>query len=385
MAAVRSGSRPLVLLAATTIACASGCQELIGIDPWSDAKGGAASTSGISAGSESSSGTDASASSSTSHASSSTGMACAGCFGASCTNGVCDAVEVDLEQPLVSSAKIEVLATDVIVATTAGGTTADTWTLSTIAKDAQHTVQPLTSAQKLTAMAVAEPDTIFWATGDSTLHQRPFTGADTLISSTARPTDALRFLQFANGAQLCFTFNDISPAVGGIFCQVPAAAAAPTQIAAFSFGAGLTGDGIRAYAIQNAGIQGSEVVGADPVQGQAVAGPAPFAKDVAYQDGRIYWLAPDAGELGYFAIGSPMLTKTVPTDLTMKKILAHGQWIYVLTQLGILRFTLDLEVDAGFAVGSSGLMLDFAVDEAGIYWVTGGPQASVGFRGWPSP
>lgn len=347
-----------------------GCQELLGIDPWDSASGGAASTSdAITA---SSSGADAS--------STSTGATCGmDCMGGECVDGACLPHRVFVED--IQGGHIATLGSDVIVARMPlSGANA---TVSRMAKDASHEATVYDANDKLVQAIATSPSGqhVFWA-GSKTIHRLDSNGTDNVLTTSAGQNAAIEVsamvpAKLDGGApQICFV-----NAKSGVFCQPIVGQTEPTQVIMAITPKGLTVDATHVFSTTNGGKDDANIVSSDG-SGSMFIRIADFAFELLRHGDELYWLTTD-DKVHRVSMSTPEAQDDVaPTSgSTARRLLAAGDFVYVLTSIGIERFHLTtLQRDRSFVLPTGAVPLDFAVDEQGIYWLSGGLQTSeIGF------
>lgn len=364
---------------------ASGCQEIVGIQPWDSAKGGAASTTasgtttdGVTATTDATATTTVSGSGS----SSSSGTPCLmNCLGGPCVDGVCGPYKKDI--PDITSGFIRALPNQLVVATTAG---ALTWTLVAVDKFLAHDTAAITTAPSVRAISTTGADVVYFASADGIFLHRLGDTDLPLTDTTAKNVilaAGLERVDFNIGQELCWVHASDSPTAGGIYCQNPTMMVAPVQRAQFSYGGRLVSDGALVYSIQNVGTNGAGIVSTSTAPQMNVKA-VPFASDLAVDDNYIYVLASVPQKL-------VAIDKADPTGAAVEQILAQtparlvrfGTWLYVLfTSSGVIRRyeAKTLNPDPAFVVYTGGYPVDMAVDGDGIYWVGIGNESAIGIQ-----
>ncbi|MFO0614505.1 MAG: hypothetical protein U0414_18110 [Polyangiaceae bacterium] len=361
--------------------CFVGCQELVGIEPWPNGAGGGASTGALST---TTSGVTSS-SSGASTVSSSSGTGCLeDCLGGACVQGKCEPVVVPIGD--IGAGHLAGTSSALILATQMIGDPGAKWKIARVDKSGAPTLVEMAESAAVTAIAGLDPDSVYWISANQ-VFERKFTGIDNTVRASSTSSSflgvSLRALEFGGDTRLCWVDAEASTVVGGIYCQPLPSISNPTQIAAFSFGGPLTGDGAFAYSIKSSGTSGAFVMKASPMSSAQPMVGITNAFDLAVDAERIYWVTNTAPfELGSLVKLEPSggLT-TVQLPSLPKRIVKQGKWVYVLSNTGILRYDeKSLAADPAFQVGIGGVPLDLVVDSDGVYWLTSGAGTSgVGF------
>lgn len=379
---MRRGWQSLLGLGSFALVC--GCQELLGIEPWGgDGGAGAAGTTsdGVTTGQTTGTANGPASSS----ASTGTGAPCAiHCMGGACDEGVCQPLRIPLES--VTEGHLATLGTDVIVARKL--TNDPGYRLSRFDKYAQHVEVPYAINDSVVRSLATSSNRIYWA-GANTLHRIDGV-TDTLLTTPEHQAvtvaATLGEVTFNGAEHLCFTNPGPQTGNGGLWCQEPKGGAAPTRLVQLDNPAGVAGVQNLAYTVASAGTGGAAIYSATLTTPTFIRNAPGAFSPLGFGDG-LYWLSNGDLKVHRVDLADPIGSTELGGRVTSggKRVLGRGSYVYVLYTSGIERFDrTTMARDASFGVTFGGVVLDFAVDAEGVYWLTGGDALSeLGFLALP--
>lgn len=302
-------------------------------------------------------------------------------MGGECQGGVCLPHRVHIDD--IEDGRIATLGSDVVVAKKA--TTADNATLSRLSKAAPHEGSIYNANDtRIQGLATSAVGQVFWA-GESTIHRIDSSGIDTVLTPNTGEDKSIDFggLALATPAggeqRICFL-----NANSGVFCQPTTGQNEPVQILQLANPKGLAVDATHLYSVSGPGMPMATIFSSNG-GGSMFVRIADNAFALLRHEDNLYWLTSD-DNLHRVTIADPEANDIVEAvSGTAKRLLAREDFIYVLTSSGLERFdSTTLQRDTSFTLPLGSVPLDFALDDDGIYWLSGGFQTSeLGFYALP--
>lgn len=379
---------------------APGCQVVLGIEEWEGAVGGAGSSTPTSAEASRASSVDATstaeASSSSADASSSSsgGTTCTGventptccgpdkldCLGGACSaSGVCGKLLLSLATP-VADGLVDVLGDDLVFAVTPVGGMAEFGQILSMDKVVHGIVTEVAETSAVTALTTAVGKVHYATSGalySMTLGQDPVlvSAPDSTTKSTI-VTDRLDYVTLGAAEQLCFTNGTATN--GGIYCQPPTSTSPPMKILAIPSASGLAYGNGRIYAFANPIDQHICFTDGPTTGGCALYLAHGPPGDIVADATRFYWFT-KGGDL-FSQSHTPSNEGSGKVSTSAHRVRERGAYVYVADVAGIRRHRKDtLTPDPDFTLVAGRPIVDFAVDDDGVYWLeTDGITSAIG-------
>lgn len=352
-------------LSALALGCglATSCQVVLGIEPWG--AGGAGSTVG---------------STSTSDSTTTGGIVCpTSCFGGACDAKGCLPREAQIDP--VQLGFITALDTEVVVAVVAPDAPIKSWKLLRLEKEGAHPSTTLGTETSVGALTSDGVETVYYQSGN-TIFSQASTGRTPVPAQAGTTAQKMAVLQVDGKAPtLCWTRSGVLAEGGGIYCAGTDPMNAD-HIGQSTFSGGIAGDGKRVFTITNVGQDNAQLFAADPNVGEPIM-MTPLAIDVAVDETQVYWIASNSTlHSGQNLMVKPEPLEAAPLPALPIELEVRGDYVYVMSATRISRYQRDtLAADPNFAIDAttSQALLDFAVDDDGVYWLAAGEPGTVGF------